>query len=140
MKKLLSIDDEPMMLRCLSKALKGRGYDLTITTDPEEGLEMLKKRDDISLALLDVKMPVKNGFDLYRELKQFKKIPVLFVTAYPRAFTTKSDEVVEMWRNEFADGTTDIIYKPFNISALFEKVEGLIGKPDDLGEDNESSE
>jgi two-component system OmpR family response regulator len=134
MKKLLSIDDEPMMLRCLSRALKGKGYDLTITTDPEEGLNILKKENDICLALLDVKMPGKNGFEIYRELMQFKKIPVLFVTAYPRAFTTKSDEVVEMWRNEFADGTTDIIYKPFDLPSLFEKVEGLIGQPGESGE------
>jgi hypothetical protein len=32
-----------------------------------------------------------------------------------------------MWRNEFADGTTDIVYKPFDLTTLFEKVEGLIG-------------
>ena len=134
MKKLLSIDDEPMMLKCLSRALKGKGYDLTVTTDPEEGLKMLKEQDDFCLALLDVKMPGKSGFDIYRELMEFRKMPVLFVTAYPRAFTTKSSEVVEMWRNEFADGTTDIIYKPFNLPALFEKVEGLIGKPGDSGE------
>jgi CheY-like chemotaxis protein len=135
MKKLLSIDDEPMMLKCLSKALNSRGYELLITTDPDEGLKMLRERDDICLALLDVKMPKKNGFEIYRELKQFKKIPVLFVTAYPRAFSAKIDSVVEMWQTEFADGTTDIIYKPFDLSTLFEKVEGLIGKPAGSGEE-----
>jgi CheY-like chemotaxis protein len=134
MKKLLSIDDEPMMLKCLSRALKGKGYDLLVTTDPEEGLEILRRQDDICLALLDVKMPKKNGFEIYRELKQFRNIPVLFVTAYPRAFTAKSDDVVEMWRDEFADGTTDIIYKPFDLPALFEKVEGLIGTACESGE------
>lgn len=129
MKKLLSIDDEPMMLKCLSKALGSRGYELLVTTDPEEGLKMLKERDDICLALLDVKMPKKNGFEIYRELKHFKKMPVLFVTAYPKAFSAKNDSIVEMWQTEFADGTTDIIYKPFDLHTLFEKVEGLIGKP-----------
>lgn len=129
MKKLLSIDDEPMMLKCLSKALNARGYEILVTTDPDEGLRMLIERDDICLALLDVKMPKKNGFEIYRELKQVKKMPVLFVTAYPRAFSAKIDDVVEMWQTEFADGTTDIIYKPFDLPTLFGKVEGLIGKP-----------
>jgi CheY-like chemotaxis protein len=128
-KLLLSIDDEPMMLRCLEKALKGKGYDLIVTTDPEEGLKIAKERDDVCLALLDVKMPGKNGFEIYKELMEFKKIPVLFVTAYPRAFNAKSDQIVELWKQEFADGTTDIIYKPFDLETLFEKVEGLVGKP-----------
>jgi CheY-like chemotaxis protein len=132
-KLLLSIDDEPMMLRCLEKALKGKGYDLIVTTDPEEGLKIAKERDDVCLALLDVKMPGKNGFEIYKELMEFKKIPVLFVTAYPRAFNAKSDEIVELWKQEFADGTTDIIYKPFDLKTLFEKVEGLVGKPVNSG-------
>jgi hypothetical protein len=68
-------------------------------------------------------------------LKSFRKIPVLFVTAYPKSFTAASDEVVEMWRKNFADGTTDIIYKPFDLPTLFEKVEALIGTADDSGDD-----
>ena len=36
-----------------------------------------------------------------------------------------------MWQEEFADGTTDIIYKPFDLDTLFEKVEGLVGKADE---------
>lgn len=132
MKKLLSVDDEPMMLKCLSKALNGRGYEMIVTTDPDEGLRIFKECDDIELALLDVKMPKKSGFELYREMRQVRQVPVLFVTAYPKAFTTRSDEVLEIWQREFADGTTDIIYKPFNLATLYEKVEGLIGKPTDV--------
>lgn len=129
MKKILSIDDEPGMLQCLSKALNGQGYELIVTSDADEGLKILRERNDIVLALLDVRMPKKNGFDIYREMRQFKKIPVLFVTAYPRSFNADSDEISTMWSEEFADGTTDIIYKPFDLASLFEKVEGLIGSP-----------
>jgi DNA-binding response OmpR family regulator len=126
-KKILSIDDEPAILKCLEHALSSQGYNLQGTSDPDEGIRMIKEDPDICLALLDIRMPKKNGFDIYREVRQFRKIPVLFVTAYPGSFTTKSDDVVEMWRNEFADGTTDIVYKPFDLTTLFEKVEGLIG-------------
>lgn len=142
MKKLLSIDDEPAMLKCLSRALKSRGYDLVTTTDPDEGLRLLREDKDICLALLDVKMPKKNGFEIYKELMGFRKLPVLFVTAYPRSFNARSDEVLEMWRKNFADGTTDILYKPFTLSTLFEKVEGLIGAAQGTTEveQNESEE
>jgi hypothetical protein len=38
-----------------------------------------------------------------------------------------------MWQGEFAEGTTDILYKPFDLATLYEKVEGLIGGPGDAG-------
>lgn len=132
--KILSIDDEPAILKCIEQALSGQGYELHVTSDAEEGLKMLKEDTSIDLALLDIRMPKKNGFDIYREVRKFRKLPVLFVTAYPGSFTAKVDEVVEMWKNEFADGTTDIIYKPFDLALLFEKVESLIGRIEAEGE------
>jgi|GEM_PF-2521933 len=129
MKKIVSIDDEPMMLKCLEKALNSYGYSLFTTSDPNEGIKMIKDDPSVCLVLLDVKMPKKNGFEIYKEILQSRKIPVLFVTAYPKSFTKSSDEVVQMWKTGFADGTTDIIYKPFDLNSLYEKVEGLIGEP-----------
>lgn len=134
MKKIVSIDDEPMMLKCLEQVLRGHGYDLFVTSNPDAGIKVIKEDPAVCLALLDVRMPGKNGFDIYKEVRQFKKIPVLFVTAYPKSFTVKSDEIVDMWKSEFSDGTTDIIYKPFDLPTLYEKVEALIGKPEDTGE------
>lgn len=125
---IVSIDDEPAILRCLSEALKSHGYVVHTFTDPVAGLKHLQENQTVSLALLDVKMPIKNGFEIYRELREKRKLPVIFVTAYPGSFNSKSDEVVKMWKDEFADGTTDIIYKPFDLPTLYEKVEALIGR------------
>lgn len=133
MKRILSIDDEPRILRCFEKLLNSRGYSIVVTTDPDEGLRMVREDPEIILAMLDVHMPKKNGFQIYRELREIRKIPVLFVTAYPRSFTAESDEVATMWQNEFADGTTDIVYKPLDLESLVAKVEGLIGKPEETG-------
>lgn len=131
MKKILSVDDEPDVLQCIAQMLSIRGYEPLTTDDPEEGLRLLREDNEIVLALLDVRMPKKNGFEMYREIRHFRQMPVLFATAWPKAFSFQSDSVTEMWRNEFADGTTDIIYKPFNIDMLLEKVEGLIGEAED---------
>jgi len=131
MKKIVAIDDEPIMLRCLEKALQHEGYTLFVTSEPDEGIKYVRENTDVALLMLDVKMPRKNGFQIYNEVRAFRKLPVLFVTAYPKSFNAKSDEIVGMWEREFADGTTDIIYKPFDLATLFEKVEGLIGKADD---------
>lgn len=131
MKTILAIDDQPSILLCLEKALESKGYKLIVTSDPEEGTRILKDDDTIDLALLDIRMPKKDGFEIYREIREHRKIPVLFVTAFSKSFNTKSNEIVDMWQNEFADGNTDIIYKPFRLLELFEKVEGLIGTSGD---------
>ena len=136
MKKIMAIDDEASVLTCLQTVLQARGYEIITSNDPEEGTKTLLNDETIILALLDVKMPKKDGFEIYRELRSTRKIPVLFVTAYPRFFNADSEAIVEMWNSEFADGTTDIVYKPFNLDSLYEKVESLIGPP----EDTETSE
>jgi len=131
MKKIVSIDDEPMILECIREALRREGYAVESFSDPKEGLQRLMEGDDIDLTLLDIKMPGISGFDIYRGYRKVRKIPAIFVTAYPASFTAESDEVVEMWQNEFADGSTDIIYKPFDLATLFNKIEALIGPPND---------
>ncbi|OGV71874.1 MAG: hypothetical protein A2340_15370 [Lentisphaerae bacterium RIFOXYB12_FULL_60_10] len=131
MKQIVAIDDEPIMLRCLEKALEHEGYKLFVTSEPDEGIEFVRTHDDIRLLMLDIKMPKKSGFQIYTEVRAFRKLPVLFITAYPKSFNAHSDEIVDMWQKEFSDGTTDIIYKPFDLQTLFDKVEGLIGKAQD---------
>ncbi len=132
MKRILSVDDEMPILKCFQRVLGGRGYDVLITTDPDEGLALMEK-EHLDLIMLDISMPKMNGMDVYRLLKKNKKdmIPVLFVTAHPGAFSMESNAMVETWQKEFADGNTDILYKPFDINVLAEKVESLIGGPED---------
>ena len=103
------------------------GYSFESTTDPEEGLRLLRERDDFDLVTLDVKMPVKSGFEIYQEMRTFRELPVLFVTAYPNSFDPQNDDVVKMWEDQFIDGTTDILYKPFELDTLYNKVIGLVG-------------
>ncbi len=126
MKRILSIDDESTILRCLENALNAQGYEVTTCNDPEKAFDVLKSQD-FALITLDIRMPGKDGFDLYKEFRQYKHIPALFCTAFPKSFNTQSDEIVKMWQEEFIEGTTDIIYKPFDLDDLYAKVEGLIG-------------
>lgn len=127
MKTILSIDDDPKILRCLESTLKDKGYTIFTTTDPSELTKLLKDHD-IDLIMLDVRMPQKDGFEIFKELKQNNRhLPALFITAYPASFSVESDDMIKMWQNEFADGITDILYKPFEIETLYEKVEALIG-------------
>jgi len=134
LRKILSVDDDPKVLAAFQAALKQRGYEVFITTKPDEVTRILNEHD-IDLVMLDIRMPEKDGFQIFQELKKkYEKIPALFITAYPKSFTMHSQGMIDMWTKSFADGNTDIMYKPFTLDLLYEKVEGLIGPPDDKGE------
>ncbi len=72
-------------------------------------------------------MPGKNGFELYHELGATQDVPVLFVSGCARSFSPTTPGFTDLWTEQFSLGRTDILYKPFTLSALFEKVEALIG-------------
>lgn len=127
MKRILSIDDEPAILDCLARALESQGYEFRMASDSQQGLELFQ-RERFDLALLDIRMPGKNGFEIYEEMRAIRPVPVIFVTGYPDSFDARSLQLVRLWQEEFADGTTDILYKPFALETLFEKVEALIGE------------
>ena len=128
---ILSVDDDPRILKAFEAALQQKGYRVFITTDPTKVAEVIND-NKIDLVMLDVHMPEKNGIEVFKELKKkYQSLPVLFVTAYPKSFSLHSQEMVRMWENEFADGETDILYKPFGVDALYQKVEGLIGSGDE---------
>ena len=124
--RILVVDDEPSLVAILKQVLEGRGYSVVATTNPLEAGRILEEQK-IDLVTLDLIMPEKDGLDVYKELEAARDVPVLFVTGYPQRFTTDSQTVVELWQHEFARGRTDILYKPFDVRTLIEKVEGLVG-------------
>ena len=126
MRNILCVDDDPNILNVFETALQQKGYKVFVTTDPTEVAHILEQ-NDIDLVMLDICMPKKDGFQIFQELKKkYEELPVLFATAYPRSFDMQSNEMVRMWTEDFADGITDIMYKPFDVKTLYQKVEALI--------------
>lgn len=130
MKKILCVDDEVAMLQCLKTALGSIGYETVCISESGKALDALRNQK-IDLVLLDVRMPGLSGIDVYNELRKRNAVPVLFVTAFHRSFSMDSEPMLQMWREEFAEGTTDILYKPFDLDDLRDKVRALIGGPED---------
>ena len=126
MKRVLAVDDERGILQTLTDALTAKGFEV-VTTDQAESAIGLFRDQTFDLVLLDLHMPGKSGFDLYREFASMREVPVLFVSGYPRSFSPTSPGFADLWTGQFALGRTDILYKPFTLSALFEKVEALVG-------------
>jgi DNA-binding response OmpR family regulator len=109
--RILLVDDEPDITRAVKLGLQMNGFKVDIYNDPAEALRSFKP-DRYDIALLDVRMPEINGFQLYRELlKRDGKIKVKFFTAF------------EEYRAEFNKAfpeldTTRFIKKPTSLKNL----------------------
>ncbi len=81
-KKVLIIDDDHDIVKYLSVALSEHGYDPVLAYNGNEGLEKVKQAKP-DLIVLDVMMPKRSGFVVFKELKkdeQYKDIPILMLT------------------------------------------------------------
>ncbi len=116
-KKILIVDDEPGIARLLAIRLQAKGYE---TIEAYDGIQccIIAEEEVPDLILLDIKMPVEDGIGAFKKLIKMeltKKIPVIFMTAYPKM--ELMDQVLKM-------GAKDCISKPF-ISEDFEQTIAL---------------
>jgi DNA-binding response OmpR family regulator len=81
---LFLAEDDPLMSRMYERAFKSNGFDLKMTFDGEEAINTLKSMSPKpTVAILDVMMPKKSGFDVLKEIKadpNLKNIPVVLLT------------------------------------------------------------
>lgn len=81
-KKILIVDDEPMILNAYRDHLEREGYDVDVAHDGIEGLDKLKQSKP-DLVLLDIIMPVMDGITMLENLRAIKgmdSLPVVFLT------------------------------------------------------------
>ena len=80
---LLVVDDEPDITLAFSIGLEDSGFEVDAFNDPLLALEAFKEKKSYDLALIDVKMPKMNGFELYKEIRRVNdKVKVCFATAF----------------------------------------------------------
>lgn len=108
-KKILIVDDDSSMRLALSESLVGLGYTVVTADSGTAALEKLEK-DAAGIVITDMKMPVMDGIELLRRIKeQSSRTPVIVVTAYGTV-----DRAVEAMR----EGAADFVMKPFSIDHL----------------------
>lgn len=119
--KIVIIDDKAENLTLFSNILAPYHYNIKTSLNGKDGLEIIKKFHP-ELILLDVVMPMMNGYDVLHELKRnnlTKDIPVIFLTAND---TTR--DIVK----GFEEGATDYIAKPFHPKELIARVQTHLQK------------
>jgi two-component system OmpR family response regulator len=114
--RVLVIEDEPELLRAVSRALREDGYGVDEAGDGEEGLYKAQSWD-YDCIVLDLMLPRLNGWQLLERLRKSKKIPVLILTA--------RDGVGDRVRG-LDSGADDYLIKPFNLAELLARVRALI--------------
>ena len=109
--KVLLVDDEEKILRFLALKLKLFGYQVITAVDGQEALEQAKATD-LDVVVLDILMPVIDGFEVLQQLRKFSNLPVIAISA-------KGDNA----ERAFDLGANDFITKPFKPDELVAKIE-----------------
>lgn len=114
--RILVIEDEPDLLRCLARSLREEGYAVDTAGDGEDGL--FKAEDvDYDAIVLDVMLPKLDGWEVLRRLRRGKKTPVLMLTARDAS----RDRV-----RGLDSGADDYVVKPFDLNELLARLRALI--------------
>jgi CheY-like chemotaxis protein len=120
-KTILVIDDEETTQRLLGRILRKQGFTVLRASNGKEGLEILKA-GNVDLIILDILMPVMDGFTFYKELKQdevTQHIPVLVLTVRKR-----------MEDSFMALGAEGFIGKPFERERLLTAIKTIFNEDD----------
>ena len=119
MATILLVEDHQEIWDFLSRRLKRRGYEVVVAQDGQEGLDKARSGKP-DLLLLDMNLPVMDGWTVAKELKQdesTKRIPIIALTAH--AMSGDRDKAI-------AAGCDDYHAKPIDFSQLLNQIESAL--------------
>jgi two-component system copper resistance phosphate regulon response regulator CusR len=124
--RLLLVEDEPRVAHFIAKGLRERGYAVDTAQDGEDALYKAGI-NEYDLILLDVMLPLKNGFDVCKALRASgANLPVLMLTAR---------DAVEDRVKGLDSGADDYLSKPFDFTELLARVRALLRRARELRPD-----
>ncbi|USE37549.1 response regulator [Endozoicomonas sp. SCSIO W0465] len=110
--KILLVDDDLRNTFALSKALQGMGLDVVLADHGKNAISKLEEEDGIELVLMDIMMPVMDGYEataIIRQKNEFKELPVIALTA--KAMADDKAKCLEA-------GANDYMTKPLDMDKL----------------------
>ena len=119
MSRVLVVEDEAHLAQGLCFNLQAEGYSAEVVGDGEAATDrLLDKKENFDAVVLDIMLPGKDGFSVVAELRAARNyVPVLMLTARSRP-----EDVLK----GFAAGADDYLPKPFDLSILLARLQGLL--------------
>jgi len=111
-KKILLVDDDTRNVFALTKILQERGLEIVKAENGEQALEMLTLHSDIDLVLMDIMMPIMDGYEAMKRIRaqvKFQNLPIIALTAK----AMKDDKL-----KCINAGANDYITKPIDVDRL----------------------
>jgi DNA-binding response OmpR family regulator len=117
-KRILLVDDDPTVRDSLNDVLVAEGYAVTPAENGQQALDLAKKLP-VDLVLLDLNMPIKNGWDTFERLTaEHPLLPIIIVTARPNQLFTA-----------LSAGAGALLEKPMDMPTLLRTMEQLLAEP-----------
>ena len=114
--KIMIVDDDPNIQQLISLYLTREGFDVTTAAAGDEALRIFKS-DPPNLMLLDIMLPVMDGWQVCREVRKVSNIPIIMLTAKDETF----DKVLGLEL-----GADDYIVKPFDTKELVARIKAVL--------------
>ena len=121
-RRILVVDDEETVRNLLQRTLEEAGYDVITAANGQEALDKVSQFN-ISLMLLDIKMPGLSGFEVLERIRQHSNVPVIMLTAI--------GDVTKV-RDSLALGADDYIRKPFKRGELLARIKAKLRRTKEI--------
>ena len=125
MPKILVVDDEKVLVKGIKFNLENEGYEVEVGYDGEQAVE-LARNGGFDLVILDLMMPKIDGLQACMRIREFSNVPIIMLTA-------RSEERDEL--QGFSLGVDEYISKPFSPKILVARVEAILRRTNQLGQD-----
>lgn len=116
MKRLLIVDDEANIRLVVKEYAEFEGYEVAEAEDGMQAVELVKNQD-FDVIIMDIMMPRLDGFSACKEIKKYKNIPVIMLSA-------RGEEYDKLFGFEL--GIDDYVVKPFSPKELMARVKAVI--------------
>ncbi len=120
MKKIIIIEDDKDILNEIKNFLEKYNYEVIVPDDFENVIDFILNRES-DLILLDINLPVYDGYYICKEVRKKSNVPIIIVTS-------KDSDMDELM--SFNIGADDFITKPYNIQILLERIGALLKRVD----------
>ena len=114
--RVLIVDDEKLIVKGIRFSLEKDDYEVDTAYDGGEALEKAKE-NTYDVILLDLMLPVMNGMDVCRQIREFSDVPIIMLTA-------KGEDMDNILGLEY--GADDYITKPFNILEVKARIKAIL--------------